>query len=416
MEKCFRCERSEEEVRLFDGFYIIEEVKVCEKCSIIENIPIIKMPSSAQLKESEKGYGIRERLSAMAGLKREERKEKTREEELRIISEKPELEKPSELVFKLVDNFHWIIMTNRRRKGLTVHQMAEAIGESESALKMLEKGIIPGNSLNLIEKIEQLLNVMLIKKDYYEKIREKAMAPEKKVIVIEKPKLAKEEPEHIKEIMEREADDMVRQAILTEKNPKIKAREQVEGTPLRITDFRRDKIEGITVADLKRIEENVERDFELEHLKRADEIGREQVEDFGKEDMKEVKKSLHEKETKGASQKPGRRIPSIYDLVREKKEKEKKSIMGREIEVEKIENFSKIKEAENEPENIRKEEKEAEKKEEEKQGQDIFSKIEDASMFVRKKRKFLSRIKKAFGIESEEEKIDFETGKIIKYE
>ena len=53
-EMCFRCERTGKEARLFDAIYENEMVKVCEKCSITENIPVVRKPSTSQLRESEK--------------------------------------------------------------------------------------------------------------------------------------------------------------------------------------------------------------------------------------------------------------------------------------------------------------------------------------------------------------------------
>ena len=62
----------------------------------------------------------------------------------------------------LMDNFHWIIMRVRRVKGLTQGQLAQAIGESEAAIKMAEQGIVP-EGYGLIDKLEKFLKVRLIK-------------------------------------------------------------------------------------------------------------------------------------------------------------------------------------------------------------------------------------------------------------
>lgn len=344
MVTCVRCGKNEEEIRLFDGFYGVEPVKICERCSIISNIPIIKRPSADQLKESEKAYSVRQRLNFMKGVKPEEKKNITLGEELKNIEKMPERERPEDLVFKLVDNFHWIIQTQRRRKGFTTKQMADIIGESESALKMLEKGLIPTKSLGLIEKIEQFLSIRIIKKDAFEKMKEEANMLKNKPQVIEYRTKLLENPEknplgtetredHLRKMRKEEGDDMIKEAIIEEKNPVAKGMEEIDGTPLRMGDFRSSKIKSLTIADLKRIDEEVERDFEVEEQKTKQQIGDEQFENFGKEDTEKLKKKVYR-----GNYSPTRisknKVPTIYDLMKAKSEKEKMSIVGKDIRIE----------------------------------------------------------------------------------
>ena len=72
MESCIRCERESEEVKLVDAIYNREMVKICEECAISENMPIIRKPSTNQLKESEKPYSVGERMKRMAGIAKNE--------------------------------------------------------------------------------------------------------------------------------------------------------------------------------------------------------------------------------------------------------------------------------------------------------------------------------------------------------
>ena len=338
-----RCGKSDEQVRLFDGFYGFESIKICEKCSIISNIPIIKRPSADQLKSSERPFGVRDRLNVMAGLKKEEKIEKSLKEEMNELENSPQLQKPEELVFKLVDNFHWILQMGRRRRGFTVKQLADSIGEGESAIKMLEKGIVPAKAFNLIEKIEQFLKIKLIKKDAYENIikesqvesvRLKPLLGERKPIVLEEAKkitvsVEKRVFDRKEQIKREESNDMIKQAIYEEKSPSAKRKEMVDGSALKIEDFRHDKIRELTMADVRNMDDKNERDFEVEGLKRRDELGREQVEDFGKEDIEKLKRKTYRQETMGASAIVNSKIakgktPTIYDLMKAREEKEKK--------------------------------------------------------------------------------------------
>jgi len=365
MENCASCGKSEEEVRLFDALYINESVKMCERCALIAGVPLIKAPSADQLKNSEKPYGVRERLSRIAGISKGIRKEESVEEQLRKIDETPELVKPDELVFKLINNFHWVIMTSRRRKCLSQRQLAEAIGESEAAVKLLETGKIPGNSMNLITKLEQFFNIGLIKRDSLEKIRKMQIKQkiqqeeqereekEKRIRGIQEEverrkkegekKLEKkvflERPEenplgigmHIKnidELKQEEGDEMIKEAIVHEK-PEVRKFEEIEGRPLPRLEFKRREIEKVRISDLRRMNELVEKDFEYEkHTK--EEVGKEQLDGFGKEDMEKINRTIArdipKKENKN-------KVPTIYDLMKKKEERDK-SILGKDIEVE----------------------------------------------------------------------------------
>jgi len=42
---------------------------LCERCSIIENIPIIKKPNASQLKESENTVKVFDRMKQLSGIR-----------------------------------------------------------------------------------------------------------------------------------------------------------------------------------------------------------------------------------------------------------------------------------------------------------------------------------------------------------
>jgi len=197
MEKCFRCEKSEEEVQLVDAIYENEVVKVCEKCSITEKIPLIKKPSIEQLKESEKSFNVYQRMRKMAGLDKKEEKHETILQLLKKFEEKEKSIQIPEKSLNLIDNFHWEIARARRNKGLSQRQLGEAIDESESAIKMIERADLPGNYEKLIKKIEQFFQIRLSKKTSEEIRKEEAeerKREEEKSIEIEL------EPEELKEL------------------------------------------------------------------------------------------------------------------------------------------------------------------------------------------------------------------------
>jgi len=147
MEECFKCGVSSVRARLFDAISDEGIVKICEKCSFEEHMPIIRRPTTFQLKESERKQTVYEKLSRAAGIKTPEATDssfsKLKEEvTLReIVDRKYQENLPKESAPRpeMIDNFHWIIMRARRMKKLTQAQFAKEIGESEAAIKMAEQ-------------------------------------------------------------------------------------------------------------------------------------------------------------------------------------------------------------------------------------------------------------------------------------
>jgi len=322
MEKCMRCARTSEEVRIFDGIYVAEPVKICEKCSLMAGIPIIKRPNLDQLKASEKPTGVRERLLLMNKLKIPEKKEIGVFEELNKLEVMPELEKPENIKFKFVDNFHWEIQTSRRRKGLSLFQLAEKLGESEAAIKLLEKGIVPENGIELIKKIEQFFGLKLVKKSAEQVILEETKPSIKSINVPFKGEIYRTR------MRTEEGDEMVKKAILSERNPEILKHEEVNGVPLKALDFSVAKKVNPSVADLKIMQQRIEKDFDYTH-KTREQTGQEQTSEFGKEDTEYLKRRIikTQENVKKSS------TPSIYDLMKKKEEKDR-GIVGKDIELE----------------------------------------------------------------------------------
>jgi putative transcription factor len=164
VESCVRCDINGDEVRLFDAIYEGRMTSICERCSIIENIPIIKKPDSSQLKDSEQGIGVYSRMKKLSGIK-DEKTEETFfiEDKLKELNKNPQLEVPQKDKLNLVEHFHWDIMKNRRRKGFSQKQLAESLGESEIVIQMLEKAELPENAEQIIKKLEQFFQVKLKK-------------------------------------------------------------------------------------------------------------------------------------------------------------------------------------------------------------------------------------------------------------
>ncbi len=344
MENCFRCGQEEDEVRLFDGISVTDPVKVCEKCALLEGMPIVKVPSVDQLKSSERKDYVYKRLRRMTG-GGEASPKKSIFEELRDAEERGKISKISTKPLNLVKNYHWIIQHERRHKGLSQKQLADLIGESEMAIKMIERDSLPEEALSVIKKLQQFFRVRLIKDEEHLNYLKPS---EPKIVYNSAQKVSQLREEEMKYL---EEDEMVKQAIRTEHQPGIIRREKFEGEPLRVLDFKKEKLNKVTIADLREINKVIERDYPT---KTREQVGKEQLEDFGKSDSspgKEFHLSSWSKDYLVKRQKmiertkPGIKsclVPSIAELAEKKKIAPKevpedgpeKSIVGDEIEIE----------------------------------------------------------------------------------
>jgi len=160
--ECSVCGVSRKKVRLLDVISSKGIVKICEACSKAEDMPILRRPTTFQLKESEKKpSGIYDML--LSARRQEKIKTETNLKEIvdkkyEILASKEKKPRP-----ELVDNFHWIVMRARRLKKLTQEQLAQEISESIAAIKMAEQGILPEDDYRLVNKLEAFLGINLVK-------------------------------------------------------------------------------------------------------------------------------------------------------------------------------------------------------------------------------------------------------------
>lgn len=171
--ECSICGVSREKARLLDAISSEGIIKICEACSKEEDMPILRRPTTFQLKESEKELKIHDMLLSVRRQKKESLEEPEKKDEktntettlkeiadknYEIVVSKEKKPRPN-----LVDNFHWIIMRTRRLKKLTQEQLAKEILESTAAIKMVEQGILPEDDYKLVNKLEGFLGINLVK-------------------------------------------------------------------------------------------------------------------------------------------------------------------------------------------------------------------------------------------------------------
>lgn len=321
MADCFRCERNDREVKLNDAIYGNDLVKVCERCALTESIPILKKPSTSQLKAAERSQGVYERLSRLSGHQEKERIHETVLDKIKKLDDYPEIEKPGQRHFNLIHNYHWRVARARRNRGLSQKQLAWALGESETAIKMVEKGDLPEEPETLIRKLEQFFQIHL-----RERTQEELELERRKKEELQMPK-AEIVSEPIQPIIEEEINE--NDLIKVEKE---EYGEELKG-PAHILKFKPELMENITIADLKRLKEEQEAEEKFEEEKKEEMKKKEMREKVGQE-MKDlalgnIKDSISEKREmlnramQRANKEEKEDVPTIQDLMEKKKSKER---------------------------------------------------------------------------------------------
>lgn len=177
MTECFFCGGEGAD---FDAVTSEGIMKVCRKCAFEEEVPVVRRPTTYQLREAErKKPNFKEKAEEE---RKEIKKELARREKVEIQdvtlkdiinknfeSQTPVKEKPK---IELIDNFHWIILRARKKKHLTQGQLASEIHESEAAIKMIETGQLPEDDFRLVNKIENFLGVRIREDEGYEFVME----------------------------------------------------------------------------------------------------------------------------------------------------------------------------------------------------------------------------------------------------
>jgi transcriptional regulator with XRE-family HTH domain len=159
---------------------VIEEgriVKVPEFYAKKENLPILRKPN------------IREPRTALSLIAPGIPKHIKDHHKRPFIDylKKPSNWKEKQVTSELVDNFHWLIRIERRRKGLSRKQFAKLLNENEEDIKLIEAGFIPSSDFILINKIQQHLNINLRKdkKDFSQDIQNIMPKPDRTLPVRE---------------------------------------------------------------------------------------------------------------------------------------------------------------------------------------------------------------------------------------
>ena len=139
-------------------------VRVLESYAKREGLPILRKSSVQEVQEKSANQS-------------QEFSSKVKEENKRSFSEylqNPKNWKKSQVTSELIENFHWQIRAERKKKNLTRRQLAKLLNEKEENIKLIEAGIFPANDFILVNKIQEKLGINLRKdkKDFTKGVSE----------------------------------------------------------------------------------------------------------------------------------------------------------------------------------------------------------------------------------------------------
>ena len=162
MARCAICKKTSDEIKLFEGIFNAEMINICSDCAEDEGVPIITKPSETQLEKADERYSVRERMERMSG--RHDTTEISRDQ---IVTQgnlaKLRMPAPKEQHDDALDNYYWTLNIARRRKKLSVTQLAEKMQVDPQVIQGIEKGKLPKGFQDLFMKIEAYLGIKLLK-------------------------------------------------------------------------------------------------------------------------------------------------------------------------------------------------------------------------------------------------------------
>ena len=160
--RCAICKRESDEVKLFEGILKAEIVIVCPECAKKEGIPLIQKPSEEQLQKAEERYSVRERMERISGIRdtteisNDQTVTQGNLSKLRIPPKKQHND-------EVLENYYWTLNLARRRKKLSISQLAGLIKIEANILQSIERGRIPEDFKEIFLKLESSLAIKLLK-------------------------------------------------------------------------------------------------------------------------------------------------------------------------------------------------------------------------------------------------------------
>jgi ribosome-binding protein aMBF1 (putative translation factor) len=237
--RCAICKRENDEVTLFEGILKTEMIRICKECADTEGVPLVKKPSEDQLQKADERYSVRERMEIMSGIR-----DTTEISEDQTITQGnlAKLRTPPKKQYHedVLDNYYWEVNIARRRRKLSIKQLANLIKIDAKILQSIERGKIPENFNEIFLQLESFLGIKLLK-NHQEKVNfTRTVDEEKEILSSVKKKISGEDSSEEDALLEELEEDAIKRR--QETRDKIAKGE---------IDFsRREFLQNVTLNDL----------------------------------------------------------------------------------------------------------------------------------------------------------------------
>jgi len=160
--RCTVCKKEGGMVELFEGISSEGMIRICKPCSLTEGIPTIKKPSEEQLNRADERRSVRERMEYLSGTRKTTDIGK---DQKYIHGNLAKLRIPGKKEYhpEVMDDYFWTLNLARRRKKLSLSQLAEKIGIDKEIINSIEKGKIPENFEESFIQLESFFGIKLLK-------------------------------------------------------------------------------------------------------------------------------------------------------------------------------------------------------------------------------------------------------------
>ena len=257
---CEICRKSNEEAELFEGISQAGIIQVCDACAEQENIPLIKKPTSEQIDASKyKSSSVRERMENLSAktshthsLSPDQRVAHKNLAKLRLPPKK-------QYDPLLVEDYYWKLQTARRRKKITIPQLAAQTGISEEMIEGFEKAQLPANFEGIIMQLEAALGIRVLK-SHNSKMKFERNNIDYEKEILERVGQRVREQQHVHEPKEGHADELLEQVEEENRDAEREKQEKVKQFRRGELDLsKRQNLQDITLSDLVRMKKEREK-------------------------------------------------------------------------------------------------------------------------------------------------------------
>ncbi|MBP7708600.1 helix-turn-helix domain-containing protein [Candidatus Pacearchaeota archaeon] len=176
MVQCAVCGKSGADTLLFEGIYQGSVRPICRFCSVNEKIMLIKKPTEEQLRESEKRQSVRQLMDKLSSPQSKIMSKDSMIAHKNLAKLNFPAMKQEHL--DLVQNYDWVLKQARRHRKLSTAQVAQLAGIDKKQLESLEAGQVYEGFEKVVEKVEKVLDVKIIK--HYESTARMIRTPEQR--------------------------------------------------------------------------------------------------------------------------------------------------------------------------------------------------------------------------------------------